>query len=129
MPGAGPRQRFHLSARQPAYLPRALFVTLGLFFVLSLLTASGTPPGLRLAVSQLLEKLLDQKQLFFRLLFASRALSLDTTLALASHLIRRTRSVVQVRDPRLLCAELKRKAPQRVSHPPRPVLGLDLRAA
>jgi len=129
MPSAGPKQRFHLSAKQPTYLPRALFVTLGLFFVLSLLTASGTPLGLRLAGSQLLEKLLDQKQLFFRLLFASRAFSLDTTLALASHLIRRTRSVVQVRAPRLLCAELERKAPKRVSHHPRHVLGLDLRAA
>ncbi|HEX8699923.1 MAG TPA: hypothetical protein VF815_13855 [Myxococcaceae bacterium] len=116
MPSAGPKQRFYLSARQPAYLPRALFVTLGLFFVLSLLTASGAPLGLRLAGSQLLEKLLEQKQLFFRLLFASRSLSIDMTLALASHLIRRTRSVVQARGP-LDCPSLARATTARQERP------------
>jgi hypothetical protein len=129
MPSTDPKPLFHLSARQPAYLPRALFVTLGFFFVLSLLTASGTPLSSRLAGGQLLEKLLDQKQLFFRLLFASRALSIDLARALASHLIRRTRSVVQVRVPLLLCAEPERKAPERVGDPPRHGLGLDLCAA
>jgi hypothetical protein len=107
MPSTGPKQSVLLSPRNPAYLPRALFVTLGLFLAVSLLTVSCSPMGSRLAGVQLLEKLLDQKQFFFRLLFASRAFSLDLALALASHLLRRTRSVVQVRVPLLLRDELR----------------------
>jgi len=98
-----PRQLGHLAARLPACAPQALIVTLGLFLFLALLMTSGAPVGSRLAGAQVLEKLLDQKQLFFRLLFASRAFSLDLARALSSHLIRRTRSAVRVRGSRPPC--------------------------
>jgi hypothetical protein len=73
------------AAGKRAYLPRALLVTLGLLFALYLVTASGA------RLEPLLEKLADQRQLFFRLLFASRTLSLDMARAMARRLYGRSR--------------------------------------
>ncbi len=119
----GSTQLIHLPPRKAACLPSAPFVTLVLFLALSVMTACGSP-----LAGRLIGPLLDQKQLFFRLLFASRAFSMDLARALASHLLREARSAVRVSALLLPRHELERRGAELAGHLPGPALSPGLRA-